>query len=208
MIYSFLQVLCSAGVNLDEDLDEANPRCQPAAASESSKLLEINTEKDGNFPQIQPVPCFTEPVDCRRNIYTEAGMPDATTEITPSHAEQTCTVPGDFTTLADLTTAIGGAEPEEDQENCKVIHQANCCAPGMCEDFQNLNLKLKILCRDSWRPWTSELWLLIPVRHSVSASLLAISFEGVLFTRDLIDCYSSNICICNSINSSSKKWIK
>ena len=116
------QVLCSAGVNLDEDLDEAKSQCRPAALG-LSKLLESDGEKDDHHPQIQPVPSFTEPIDCRRNNVTDtaARLPDATTEIVPSKAEQTCTVQGDLTRLADFKTAIPVAE--EDQDNCMVIHR-------------------------------------------------------------------------------------
>ena len=112
-----LQVLCSAGVNLDEDLDEADPRCQPAVSG-LPNVLESDGEKDVHLPQIQPSLSSAEPIGYRRNTHTAARLPDATTEIVPSKAEQVCTVPGDTAKLVDLTTAIPGAE--EDQDNCTV----------------------------------------------------------------------------------------
>ncbi len=114
-----VQVLCSAGVNLDEDLDETNLSRQPAASG-LSKLLESDGEKDDHHPQNQHVPCFTDPIDCRQKPDTVAGLPDATTEIFPSKAEQTCTVPEDLMRPTESTTAFSG---DEDQDNCTVIHQ-------------------------------------------------------------------------------------
>ncbi len=96
-------------MNLDEDLDEADPKCRPASGL--YKVLENNTADTGiaYHPHAQPVLSSTEPTDCRRNTETVAGLePGITTEIAPSRAEHTCTLPVDITRPAgsDLTTDI------------------------------------------------------------------------------------------------------
>ena len=118
-------------MNLDEDLYGGNLQCQPAASG-SSTLIESNTAQDSDHPQIQPVPSDTEPFDCRRNTDTDAGLlPDATTEIVPSKAVQTC-VPGNLSRPADsdLTTAIH--DVQEEQENCTVIHYGKLLCTWIC----------------------------------------------------------------------------